>query len=245
MNRRTAMITAAGAGIATATLRSTASAAPASSPALKPGSVILFQGDSITDCGRDKKPPQANHSAALGRGYAFLIAASLLMRHPDLGLKTFNRGISGNKIPDLDARWKRDCIALKPDVLSILIGVNDIWHKLNGRYDGTVEIYESGFTALLEKTKAALPDTRLVICEPFVMRCGAVNDSWFPEFTERKAVAKRVAQAAGATWVPFQDTFDAAIAKGTAPEYWAADGVHPSLAGHLLMADAWSRATGI
>lgn len=212
---------------------------------LKQGDLILFQGDSITDAGRDHKKMPANDAAAMGHGYPLFIAASLLERHPELGLNFYNRGISGNKVPDLYARWQTGCIALKPDVLSILVGVNDIWHKLNGTYDGTVEIYETGFTSLLEKTRAALPDTRLVICEPFVLRCGAVNNKWFPEFDERKAVAKRVAEAAGAIWVPFQDIFDAAVAEGTAPEYWAADGVHPTMAGHMLMAKAWRDATGL
>ncbi|MEZ5395836.1 MAG: GDSL-type esterase/lipase family protein [Bryobacterales bacterium] len=127
----------------------------------------------------------------------------------------YNRGISGNKVPDLEARWQADCL-IKPDLLSILIGVNDIWHKLNGRYDGTVEDYEKGYTALLERTKQALPDVRLVICQPFVLRCGAVNDSWFPEFDQRKAAAERVAKKAGATWVPFQEMFDEALERSRA-----------------------------
>ena len=238
-------------GIAAATaviagLGSSASAAVSKDPVkLKQDGVVLFQGDSITDAGRDRKKTGPNDASALGRGYPFLIASSLLMGHPESRLKIYNRGISGNKVPDLDGRWQNDCIDLKPDVLSILIGVNDLWHMLDGRYDGTVAIYESGFTALLEKTRAALPDTRLVICEPFVLRCGAVKDNWFPEFNERKAVAKRVAEAAGAIWVPFQEAFDAAVAKGTAPNYWIGDGVHPTVAGHMLMAKVWGEATGL
>lgn len=213
---------------------------------LSEGDVVLFQGDSITDASRDKgREGNANDSKAFGDGYPFFLAGDLLEAHPKLGLKIYNRGISGNKVPDCDARWQKDCLDLKPAVLSILLGVNDIWHKLNGNYDGTPEVYRDGFAALLEKTKKALPDVQLVICEPFALKCGAVKDNWFPEMDERRAFAKEVADGAGALWVPFQSMFDTAIAGGTTPNYWAGDGVHPSIAGHALMAKTWREVTGI
>ena len=218
-------------------------AAPAAT--LAQDDVILFQGDSITDAGRDRAPTGPNEFAGLGRGYANMITAALLGAHAPLRLQCYNRGISGHKVPDLQARWQADTIDLKPAVLSILIGVNDIWHKLNGKYDGTVADYEQGFTKLLSDTREALPDTRLVICEPFVLRCGAVNDTWFPEFDERRAVAKSVSDAAGATWVPFQTMFNEAVNDATPPSYWASDGVHPTMAGHALMATTWLNATGL
>jgi len=201
--------------------------------------VILFQGDSITDAGRDKNIAAANDFRALGQGYANMIASALLGKHAALRLQCYSRGISGNKVPDLQARWQTDTVDLKPAVLSILIGVNDLWHKLAGNYDGTVADYEQGFAKLLADTRAALPRTRLVICEPFVLKCGAVNEEWFPEFTDRRAVAKRVAEAAGAKWVPFQTMFDGAINELMPPAYWAGDGVHPTMAGHALMAKTW------
>ena len=229
-----------------------ASCATTSSSSIRTGTrilgrddVILLQGDSITDAGRDKKKRGPNDFGALGIGYANMIASGLLGAHAPLGLKCFNRGISGHKVPDLQARWKKDTIDLKPAVLSILIGVNDIWHKLDGRYDGTVADYESGFAELLADTRAALPKTRIVICEPFVLRCGAVDDSWFPEFDERRAAAKRVAMASDTTWVPFQTMFDDAVSKSTPETYWARDGVHPSMAGHALMAKTWLDVTGL
>jgi len=214
-------------------------------PSLKPGSVILFQGDSITDARRDRERGEVNDARALGGGYPSLIAAALRRDYSKLDLQIYNRGISGNKVPDLDARWKADCLDLKPSVLSILVGVNDIWHKLNGRYDGTVAQYEEGFGALLTRTRTALPETRIVVCEPFVLRCGAVNEKWFPEFDQRRAAARKVAQEAKATWVPFQSMFDKAVAFGTTPEYWAPDGVHPSIAGHALMAKTWRETVGV
>jgi lysophospholipase L1-like esterase len=200
---------------------------------------ILFQGDSITDAGRERSGSAANDPAAMGTGYAFLAMCRLLAERPTAGLRVYNRGISGNRVPDLMARWEKDCLALAPDVLGILIGVNDIWHKMDGRSAGSVADYEQGFGGLLAQTRQALPRTHLVIGEPFALRCGAVTERWFPEFDQRRAAAARVAREAGATFVPFQAIFDRAISNGSSPEWWAADGVHPTPAGHQLMAEAW------
>jgi lysophospholipase L1-like esterase len=235
---------AAAGAVAIASLSKSARAAEAAK--LEKGQTILFQGDSITDAGRDRRAEgQANNQGAWGRGYPMLIGCELLRDHPELDLKIYNRGISGNKVPDLDARWEKDCVELKPALLSILIGVNDIWHKLNGRYDGTVETYEKGFDALLTRTREALPDVQFVICEPFVLRCGAINDKWFPEFDDRRAAAARVSEKHKTLWVPFQTIFDEAVAAGTPPNYWAGDGVHPSPAGHSLMGQAWRKVVGV
>lgn len=214
--------------------------------ALSASAKILFQGDSITDAGRSRNDEgSANHEQALGNGYPMLLAHSLLRDYPDRNLQIYNRGISGNKVPDLDARWQSDCLDLAPALLSILVGVNDIWHKLAGNYDGDVADYEAGFAALLRRTRVALPDVTIVVCEPFALRCGAVDERWFPEFDERRAAARRVAETADALWVPFQEVFDNAVDEGSDPEYWAGDGVHPSMAGHSLMEQAWRQAVGI
>ena len=218
-----------------------ASATPSPDYQLKQGDKVLFQGDSITDCQRDKKRKAANDGRAMGRGYPLLIGSDLLRDHPTLGLKFFNRGISGHRVPDLQKRWVKDCIDLKPNMLSILVGVNDIWHKMNGKYDGTTETYRAGFAELLADTKRQLPDCKIVICEPFALRVGAVKDSWYPEFDDRRKVAREVCDEAKALWVPFQSMFDQAIAAGTSAKYWAADGVHPSMAGHALMTATWKK----
>lgn len=217
---------------------STAAAAEPNTLPLAKGATVLFQGDSITDAGRDYSRQDANDARALGDGYPMLIAGGLLRDHAASEIKVYNRGISGNKVPDLAGRWQADCLDLKPTLLSILVGVNDIWHKLNGNYDGTVAIYASGFQSLLEETQTKLPGVRIVICEPFVLRCGAVNDTWFPEFTQRREAAQKVANELSLEWVPFQTMFDEA-SKVAPPNYWAADGVHPTLAGHALMAQTW------
>lgn len=213
---------------------------------LKKGDVILFQGDSITDAGRSRKEAEkANNTAALGRGYPLFAASNLLGSHPALDLQVYNRGISGHKVPQLQARWQKDTLDLKPAVLSILIGVNDMWHKMNGKYDGTVEIFRDGLDALIKDTRKNLPGTKIVICEPFALRCGAVKDSWFPEFDQRRAAAKEAAQKNNTIWVPFQTMFDDAIATGSKPEHWARDGVHPTFSGHSLMAQTWRQVVGI
>jgi len=150
---------------------------------LNESNVILFQGDSITDAGRKRESKDANNQSALGGGYAFLAAAEILRTFATKNFNVFNKGISGNKVYQLAERWQTDCLDLKPSVLSILIGVNDYWHKHNGNYAGTVEIYEKDFRALLVRTKEALPNVKLVICEPFaVLGCKAVDRTWFPEF---------------------------------------------------------------
>jgi lysophospholipase L1-like esterase len=208
---------------------------------LESSQTILFQGDSITDAGRDKqRADEVNSQKALGNGYAWLAAAQLLVSSPDAGYKIFNRGISGNKVHQLAERWQTDCLDLKPDVLSILIGVNDYWHKKKHNYDGTLEKYETDYHALLKRTKDALPNVRLVICEPFLLECGNVTAEWLPEFAPYRAAAKHVAQEAGAAFVPFQTMFDIA-SKVAPPAVWAADGVHPSPSGATLMAQAWLR----
>jgi lysophospholipase L1-like esterase len=202
---------------------------------------ILFQGDSITDAGRDKKNQVANEQKAFGGGYAWMAASHLLIGNPGLNLTIHNRGISGNKVHQLAARWDKDCIELKPDILSILIGVNDIWHGLNGRYDGNVKTYEDDFIALLERTRKSLPNTRFIICEPFVLKCGAVNDKWFPEFDHYRESARRVSDQFEGIFVPFQSMFDQAV-KYAPAKHWAGDGVHPSPHGASLMAHFWLKA---
>jgi lysophospholipase L1-like esterase len=208
---------------------------------IRKGEVILFQGDSITDAGRSReKAGVPNEQAGMGNGYAWLAAAELLVDRPKDELKIYNRGISGNKVYQLAERWQADCLDIKPSLLSILIGVNDLWHKLNGKYDGTVQVYERDYHALIDRTLKALPKVKLVICEPFVLRCGSVSDKWFPEFDAYRAVAHRVADAHRATFIPFQAMFDEAI-KYAPPAHWAGDGVHPTSAGASLMAHNWLR----
>lgn len=204
--------------------------------------VILFQGDSITDAGRRKDSPAFNSTANLGGGYAIQAAAELLLQYPDKQLKIYNKGISGNKVYQLAERWETDCLELKPTVLSILIGVNDYWHRHNGKYNGTIEVYRNDYKALLERTQKALPNVKLIIGEPFAVKgIKAVDDTWYPQFDEYREVAKSLAKEFNAVFIPYQTVFDEAQ-KQAPGVYWTHDGVHPSLAGAKLMAEAWLKA---
>jgi len=214
-------------------------AGKASGGLIAAGDTILFQGDSITDAGRDRgREGNPNEPRPLGGGYVFMIASHLLAERAAANLKIYNRGISGHKVFQLAERWDKDCISLKPNLVSILIGVNDIWHKLNGQYNGTIEIYEKDYRALLARTKKELPGVKLVVCEPFVLRTGAVNEKWFPDFDGYRAAAKKLATEFGAVFVPFQSAFDEAVKKAP-PAHWAGDGVHPTMAGAYLMGRTW------
>ena len=212
-------------------------------PLLRENDVLLFQGDSITDAGRLKDNPQPNDAASLGNGYARLIAHRLLADLP--GITIHNRGISGNRVWQLRDRWQQDCYDLKPTAVSILIGVNDTWHGVaKGTPENGVPLdeYDRIFRELLDDTKAKLPGVRLILCEPFTTEAGAVLQMNFhPDIDERANLARIIARDYDATWVPFQSTFNDAL-KSAGPEYWAPDGVHPSPAGHQIMADAWLKA---
>jgi lysophospholipase L1-like esterase len=214
---------------------------------IKPHDVILFQGDSITDCGRSRETAgSANELSALGQGYAKMISAEQLSNRPGDGLRFFNRGISGNRIVDLYARIRLDIINLEPNLLSILIGVNDTWHEFAhpGKNGVAVPKFERVYRDLLNEIREALPAVKFVLCEPFVLNCGVVTADWVEEITRRRAVVAKLAKELDAVFVPFQSMFDDAL-KLAPPEYWAGDGVHPSAAGHFLMAKTWIKAVGI
>lgn len=220
-------------------LSASMAAPPVKKLVLTSDNVILFQGDSITDASRNRDDMSYNNASALGGGYSLLAGAVLLEENADLNLKIFNKGISGNKVYQLAERWDTDCLDIKPDVLSILIGVNDIWHKLNGEYNGTAAVYKKDYIALVERTIKALPDVELIICEPFAVRgVKAVDEKWYPEFYDYQKAAKDIAVQFGAVFIPFQKIYDEAQ-KQAPGVYWTGDGVHPTLAGAQLMAQAW------
>jgi lysophospholipase L1-like esterase len=206
---------------------------------LSQGDIILFQGDSITDAGRKKDDAGANSGAALGKGYPFIAASELLNKYPEKNLQIYNKGISGNKVFQLAERWDADCLGLEPTVLSILVGVNDFWHTLTNGYTGTIRTYRDDFATLIDRTKSKLPNVKLVIGEPYaVIGVKAVDAKWYPAFNEYRQAARELADKYDAVFIPYQAIYDKA--QKTAPgAYWTADGVHPSLAGAALMAQAW------
>lgn len=199
------------------------------------GQTILFQGDSITDCGRSRED-----LADLGRGYARIVASLLGARFPELDLTVINRGISGNRAKDLRGRWEEDCLALKPDWVSILIGVNDCWRAFDQNDPTTVESYEADYREILTQVRDKL-NARLVVCEPFLLPVPADREAWRVDLDPKIHVARKLAREFDAIFVPFDGLFAAASCRQRCG-YWAADGVHPTPAGHGLMAEAWIKA---
>ncbi len=192
---------------------------------------FVFQGDSITDAGRDR-----DNIASFGVGYPNLVASELMFRYPGK-YEFINEGISGDRIVDLYARIKQDLINHKPDCLSILIGVNDVWHELNEQNGVAAPKFEIVYSMLIEEIKEALPEIKIFILEPFVLK-GSGTERYFDEFLAdvklHSQAAKNVAEKYGLTFIPLQEKFDEA-SKIMPPTYWAADGVHPTAAGHALI----------
>ena len=201
--------------------------------------LILFQGDSITDAGRPRE-----NDMYMGFGYATHVQGELGIKYP--GEYMFlNRGISGNRIVDLYARIKKDLINLKPDIISILIGVNDVGHEVGGGNNGVdPEKYFKIYCMMIEEIRDSLPDSKIIIMEPFVLNGSATNSEWEAFYTEvpkRAAKARMVAEKYGLTFVPLQEIFDEAE-KICPAEYWLRDGVHPTTMGHALIKNEWIKA---
>lgn len=193
---------------------------------------ILFQGDSITDAGRSR-----DNDNDRGTGYPTLVSAELGFKYPG-EYKFINKGISGNRIVDLYARIKCDFINIKPDYLTILIGINDVWHELGNRNGVDNDKFFRVYCDLIEEIKTMLPEIKIFILEPFVLKAAATEGAYgvFKKETALRAEsAKKVAEKYGLTFIPLQEKFNEAEKKANA-SYWLADGVHPTAAGHELIA---------
>ena len=208
------------------------------------GMVFLFQGDSITD-GKRGRNTDPNH--IMGHGYAFSIASRLGADFPEKKLTFYNRGISGNKVTDLADRWQKDTLDLKPDVLSILIGINDTSSIVFSDPDRvTAEKYEEVYRSLLSQTKAQFPAILFVLCNPFILPVGKVKENWDAyktEIAKNQIVVQKLVKEFNAVFVDFQQVFDQAC-KRTDADYWIWDGVHPTVAGHELMVREWMKKVG-
>ena len=194
---------------------------------------ILFFGDSITDAGRDREHCT---NANLGRGYVHGCASHLLSQFPEWNLQITNKGISGNRVYDLEARLETDVLALNPNLVSILIGINDTWRQFDSGVMSPVEEFAASYHRIAEQIVAR--EIRLVICEPFVLPINDERRSWRADVAARINVCRDIAMEYKAIYVPFDALFAAASCRAL-PDYWGQDGVHPSIAGHALMADAW------
>lgn len=193
---------------------------------------VLFVGDSVTDCDRRADPE------GLGHGYVRLLAEGPLAR-----ARVTNRGVNGHRLADLADRWDRDVLDARPDVLSVLIGVNDTWRRYDAGEDSPVDAFEATYRALLTRAQDA-GVRRLVLVEPFVLPVTAVQERWWDEdLGARVAAVRRVAADHGAVLVPAAAHLTALAAHRGAATL-AGDGVHPTAEGHRELADLWWRTAG-
>jgi len=205
---------------------------------------ILFQGDSITDCRRER-----DNNAHVGHGYALMVKSELGADYPGK-YEFYNRGISGNRVVDVYARIKKDIINLAPDYMSILIGVNDVWHEVDKQNGVDADKYEKIYCMLIEEVQAALPNVKIMIIEPFCLRGTATDntdempDKWnvfHTEVKKRAEKARKVAEKYGLPFVEMQCVMDRA-SELTDASYWLMDGVHPTAMGHQLLKREWMKA---
>lgn len=206
---------------------------------------IVFIGDSITDgkwgqeCDGTRNTDDMNH--IFGHGYMFLCASEYMAIYPDMDLSFYNRGISGNTINDLEARWKTDVLDLNPDVLSVLIGINDI---LNAQGLVDTIAFEKTYRSLLERSRKQNPNLTILLGEPFCEQ-GFRIDSEGKSRKMCEALSRcvqRIATDYNAVFIPYQNMFDVLCAQPQGTNYWIWDGVHPTPAGHFKMAELWKKA---
>lgn len=204
---------------------------------------LVMIGDSITDCGR-KKPEGEGRNDALGSGYAALVDAFLQSVYPELGIRVVNMGISGNTVRNLKDRWQTDVLDQKPDWLSIMIGINDVWRQ----YDLPqivekhvyIEEYEQTLRELVERTKPSLKG--LILMTPYYIEPNA-NDGMRAAMDQYGAVVQKVAQQYGAVFIDTQKAFEPVL-KHIYPATLAWDRVHPNMTGHMTLARAFLNAIG-
>lgn len=205
---------------------------------VRPNDVVLFQGDSITDCGRNRAI--ADH---LGSGYAQFVAGAVGSDYPEWDVAFLNRGVGGDRVRNLRSRWQEDCLNLQPTVVSIYIGINDTWRRYDQNDPTSAADFKETYRALIETTKQKL-DARLILVEPFVLAVTEDRRAWREDLDPKIHAVRDLAREYGTAYVPLDGLFAQATTR-RAPTYWAPDGVHPSLPGHMLIAKAWLQAAGL
>ena len=206
---------------------------------LAPGQTFLFIGDSITDCGRRDDP------LGLGNGYVRMIHDYLLAKDPAAAPRVINTGISGNKVTDLAGRWKTDVLDHDPDVVSVMIGINDVWHGLGGNAGGVpIEKFVETYHVILRQLHGAAPKAKLVLCQPSVIEQPAPAEGNAVLQPYVRAISELKREFSAVAMVPLHTAF--VSAKKLRPDIaWTPDGVHPSSAGHMLIARNWLAETGL
>ena len=204
---------------------------------LNKNSLVLFQGDSITDTGRTGS---ADPSVSLGEGYPAKIADALANEHADLGIKVINRGISGNRTWDLLNRWDKDCIDIKPDYFSLLIGVNDTWRRYDSGMITTAEEYEANMRTLLDRVVKET-GAKIILLNIFLLDVNDDKARMRPDLVEKQAVIAKLVEDYDVIYIDIQKKFDEMVANGTPMTDLSEDGVHPTDFGHSVIAAEWLR----
>ena len=198
---------------------------------------ILLIGDSITDMCRNREADF--HPSSYGVGYPIFIEGQLAKDYPNQH-HVINKGISGNRVVDVYARIKIDCWNHNPDVVSILLGVNDVWHEVDGNNGVSIDRFEKVYRMLLQDTKKALPNAKIIVMEPFILKGEAVEKVWdgMLEVKEYAKVVKKLAQEENCLFLPLQETMDQ-VSDQHGIAYCLYDGVHPSIVGGKIIAEKW------
>ena len=210
---------------------------------------ILFQGDSLTDACRDKSAECKDPNRLLGVGYVNHLAQVLMSENADI--RVLNHGVNGNRIMDLYARWIEDTLNIDFQVLSILIGVNDVGFALRMNKGADAEKFAFIYDRMLYEVKRAKPEAALVLCEPFLCRLKPEEveygtdiiegwEIWNGQIKERAAIVRDLAGKYGAVLVPSGELFEKACMSAPA-SHWSVDGIHLTPAGNGLLAKEWLR----
>jgi len=205
---------------------------------IQPNDHIVFYGDSITDCGRDRQAPAGDESG-WGHGYAQMAASWLSAQKPEMRVVFSNKGVGGDKVSDLERRLEADVLSLRPDLVSILIGINDVWREFDSGIPSPIEEFRAAYRRILERVVGA--GCELILLDPFVLHIREEFDAWRAVLDPKIEVVKELAAEFGATHVPLDEIFGRASEKRS-PEFWAGDAVHPTLPGHALIAQSWIEA---
>lgn len=206
----------------------------------QPNDTILFQGDSITDCSRNKLS-----RTDLGEGYVNLINYYIETHFPQSHITCYNKGIYGNRTINLKRRWRRSTLSLSPDVLSLLVGINDTWRRYDMNLITSKEKFKDNYLYLIDKAKEANPALKLVLMSPFLLPTSNEQLEWFEDLNPKIDIIKEIAHQYGAIYISLQDTFNKQITLEKPNCYWTLDGVHPTLEGHALIAKEWLIATTV
>jgi len=203
----------------------------------KKGQIVLFQGDSITDCGRDR-----DDSNSLSEGYPGIVAKMYNLLFPDNGVTFVNKGISGNRAKDLLERYEVDFKEINPDFISIMIGINDTWRKYDGNDPTSSECFEEYYSELLKKIKIDLPNCKIMIIEPYVLNSLPDRAAWREDLNPKILVARKLAKEFADYYLPLDGLFAKAEVEQYTCQQITEDGVHPSAIGHSIIAEEYLKA---